>query len=415
MKEDKISKQRSNATNYYSFFIALFPILCIYDSRLPGLTAGDVCLGIFLFYAVVSKSEITRKTKASQTLLLLMFYYFTMMLLSVFFQIYAPMTDMLVRLIRFVFYIFCVLFVSNRFFSYELASKWVVRISLLASIYILTQYILYYGFSYVLSGYIKILPIYLKEYADKDYYNMYNLLFFRPTSFFLEPAQYSQYAVVGLCVSLFTAIGRKYKSILTSIVISAGIIFSTSMQGILCTVALWLVWGVSLYYRERNIKKFSVSILAIISISSILLVAYNTEVVQNAIARFGSTNNSAVSARLGGFTSIENLNGVFRYIGFGFGQVPNNTWMSSAAFILYGTGVIGLILTVLFFSKSFFSTKEFTGKILCLIFFVFFWEAAIFTGYMFVFYFSFIFFSMPMNPDIIKNRIETYQANKVGA
>lgn len=394
MIENYLSQDNTKIIRMYSRFIAFLPIICIYASGIPGLTAGDVCLGLFLLCSMFSLKRNQNK-KTSRVFVFLCVYYVCTSMLSILFQNNPMFTDILIRITRFIFYIVVLLFVSKRYFVYNITSKWVIRISIFGTAFILIQYILYFMFSYILSGYLSFVPIYLKEYTTFNYSTLYSTHFFRPTSFFLEPAQYAQYAVLGLCLSLFSPSQKQLRTVLTSAIISVGIILSTSIQGIVFTAFLWTIWGVTIYLRSKNIKGLLLLLSAIVIIPLIAYSIYNTSVIQNSLSRILSSdsnimNNTAVDARFGGFSAINNLDGIFEYIGLGFGQVPNDLWMSSAAYVWYGTGLVGLMLTVFLFIACFFASKDFAAKLICLMYFAMFWGAFIFNSYMLVFYFSFI-------------------------
>lgn len=414
--------RKSKAVYIYSCFIAFLPILSIYASGIPGVTLGDLGLILlFVFTAIDRRKDnvisCNDNTKIIRVFFLLSFYYLFSFFCSAILQPNPPIVDMAIRIIRFLFYILVLITISRKYFDYDITSNWVIRISIFAAFYVVIQYIFYYKFSYILSGYIKIFPIYLKRYSVIDYAARYESHFFRATSIFLEPAHYTQYAVLGLCFSLVGYSQKKYRSLIIPIIISAGIILSTSIQGITITALLWLFWIPIIYSYNKNKKGILFIYLILIFLPIIMYFVLNSDIVQNALSRIflsgGNQELSAYNARFGGIEAISRLKGIFTFIGMGFGQVPKNLWMNSAAYVWYGTGLIGIILTLYLLIKCFLVSKNLVSRLVCLIYFVLFFSSDIFNSYICVFYFSFMCFTSlrSSKPNYLEQQIVS-SANK---
>lgn len=393
---------KSNKIIYtYSCLIAFLPIMSIYASGIPGLTLGDLCLLLFLIYSVLNRNyhhsfSGKKSVKIWRLFIIIIFYYSISFLCSILLQYRPPVLDMSVRILRFMFYVIILLEVSKKYFDYQIASKWIIRISIIATLYVILQYLLYYRYSYILPGYLKIIPIYLNKYSLIDYATSYKLHFFRATSFFLEPAHYAQYAVVGLAIALFKQTRFQFRSIIVSIVISLGIVLSTSIQGIIITAVLWIIWIPYIYKKSENKNGLIKFFLSLILLSLVGYFILDTNIVHLALSRLitseANMESVAYNARFGCFKEIYNLTGIYRIIGMGFGQVPRDSWMSSAAYIWYGTGTIGLIVTLYLLIRCYLLSHAIYSKLICLIYLMLFWSASIFNSYMFVYYLSFICF-----------------------
>lgn len=404
---------RNNTIHVYSCFIAFLPIISIYASGIPGLTLGDVCLILLFFFSVISSKKSntiggTDKSRVIRTFLILAFYYLVSFCCSTILQPNPPIVEMSIRIIRFLFYIIVLLELSKKYFDYEIASKWVRRISVAATFYVVLQYILYFKYSYILKGYLQSIPIYLKEYSVIDYAERYQWHFFRASSFFLEPAHYAQFAVLGLCFALTGYTQKNQYSLINAILISIGIILSTSIQGIIITAILWLIWIPVIYSRNRNKKGIMTVYILLVCLPVLMYYMLGTDVVQNTLSRITegkSQDMSAYNARFGGVTAINSLKGIFFLIGKGFGQVPEELWMNSAAYVWYGTGIIGIALTFYLLIKCFIVSKTYAAKLVCFIYLILFFSSDIFNSYMCIFYFSFMCFGTKITQQI---HLQTY-------
>lgn len=236
----------------------------------------------------------------------------------------------------------------------------IVVISLLMSGVVITQTILYY-FGNVIIGDGRFFLIPMRQFMEKSVVNyltigdMKHLGLFRPSSFFLEPAHHCQYCILGLCCTLFDrkAINRK------SIIISVGIILTTSGMGIIAMVVLWTLRFL-LGLKKITYRKF-------LAIGGLLLIAilgfiylYNAGGAFTAtIDRLmGRTEYNPFEGRLGTILHVYNLTGIDRWIGVGFENLPTygefNTpvYMTSLVETMYCQGIIGIVLLIILYIKQ---------------------------------------------------------------
>lgn len=366
------------------------PILASYYSGIPGFTLSDVFLIIFFLLSLLKKDKKNFNfNNLSLGALCLIYILFTLItLLSQ--KNNSQIMDILIRTIRFSFYTIIIIFTSYKLFNIKYAFKYIKNISILGTCYIIIQYISYYVFHKVLKGFVSFLPLYTSSYQNFNYEYFYKSLYFRPTSFFLEPAHFSRYALIAVILILF--LNKENGKIKHAIFITAGIISSTSGQGIFLVFIVWIIWIVNYIIKTNSYKKLIKSTLLFTSFPIILFLLNNISVINYAISRLQSiSETSAIYARLYGFINvINNLDGYTFFIGKGFGSYIG-FWLSSGSYILYGTGFIGFLLTLYFFVRLFFKSNK-TAKILTLCYlFLFITDDSYFT-YINVLYFSFIFY-----------------------
>jgi hypothetical protein len=262
--------------------------------------------------------------------------------------------DCFIRTFRYFFYISIVFFVSSKADLFVL-KQLIIAISGFSTFFIFIQFFLYQSFGYILHGFFTFLPLYVEKYASDDYTTFYENIFFRPTSFFLEPAHYSRYVLIALALLLFKKEKISSKDFYLAVFISAGIVLSTSSQGYAILLLLWFFFC---WMRKKNIESSSIrgSITIILLFLPILLYQIkNIHFVNNTVARTfseGSASDSgAFGARMNGVLQFFDLPVVYQMIGMGFGSVPSK-WVSSLGYWLYGSGFITFIVYVFFMIKN---------------------------------------------------------------
>jgi len=341
-------------TRLYSVLLAVLPVLATYASGIPGFSMGDAALAACCAWAVLGGfcCRINDFTVRPTAIVLAMYLLVLFNIITALVQPEPEITNILIRTIRYFFYLFAVAFCSRRMLDLELCRRAVRVTAVLATGYLLTQYILYTGAGVVLRGYVPFLKLYVEGYAATDYEGIYRIMY-RPTSFFLEPAHYARYAAVAAALFLFDGEKLRPRNVLAAGFVSLGVLLSTSAQGY---VLLAVVWGACLLTRWRAAEGPGVQGLfwglglgMPLLLWGVLELPFVRETLDRALnIDFSNlTNaNTALGARLGGFGAWAALPPVYQLIGMGFGVVPEEGWLSSAAYFLYGSGplVLGLYL-----------------------------------------------------------------------
>lgn len=397
-------KEATGLSKLFSVFLALLPVIAIYSSGIPGFNLADIILMLFLAASVIMGSNKTYRIDTRLVRILSFCVYIcTMPLLIGAVSQTTVFSDVVVRTIRILFYIISATFLSRRHLDTRTFKKAVVRISLLAVVYIVIQYIAYNLFEYYLVGYLPFLEVYQAGYEGVDYLSKFEMQFFRPTSFFLEPAHCSRFLIIGLVLVLFKRRIRR-RDYIFAVMIAMGILLTTSGQGYIMVAIVFLCFVFFNPYKKLSITKFGRA-LGLLSLAAIfiLIVYFSTDIIQNTFSRiFNDTSTGAVSARLGTLTEILDEEPLYLIFGHGYGAVPyENAWMSGITYVLYGSGIIGLLILLSFFIKSIF-VKKTANKIIALVFLFLFFTDDAFNSYMTVIYLSIILYYME---DVRENRI----------
>ena len=188
--------------------------------------------------------------------------------------------------------------------------------------------------------------------------------FFRPSGFFLEPSHFFLYSfpLIGVCL---LSPERNRKSMRAAILISIGLVLTTSGMGIASVIVLWLVYFI-LKNNEFNIKGaftkfFSARTILIGMVSIILLfVAYRfIPFFHSSIERiFTNDDHSAIDGRVRLASSFaKTISGRAKY--FGTPGITRGLDFNLSGF--YATyfkwGIVGLVFTYWFYIQGIFKLK----------------------------------------------------------
>lgn len=383
-KCDLPSKRQEHISRAFSVFLALYPILCMYKA-IYRFTIGDVLLILFLSFSLTNKIRISKPC-------IVVFSFvtvagFELMLNLMFSSVtaeYEPLS-LVFRLVKFIFYMCCVFLVGEKHFNAEVFYHAIIFVAVAATLFLVIQYVLFYRTGTIILGRIPGLPLYLEEYSDINYDLVYSNIF-RPCSFFLEPASFCQYAVVALVMTLFRSLNKRggLKNIIFLIIITVGIVMTTAAQGILYIFVIYA------FFSFKNSKSRIKSISFLIAMLVLMLICYN----HIDVVRFGVNrllfDDAASNARLGSYHYITEMGNVPLFFGYGYGVTPNNEYLAGFAYIWYGCGLVGVMLSLGIFASFYLNSKTDSAKLICLLFLVMFVGTALFYNYMLFWYFTVI-------------------------
>lgn len=339
----------------FTVAVAILPLLATYSSGIPGFSAADVVLVCFFIVTLLRyRSPLRNNFAVSPNLIYIAIYLIVLLsLISLATQKDAQFVNVAIRTIRYFFYLSVVGVCSRRILDIPMCEKAVVFVCIAATSYIVLQFALYHTSDVILKGFLPFLSVYEEGYATTNYESIYSSMY-RPTSFFLEPAHYARYQLIGLAVCLFSSnsFSHKNRSIFVAIFISIGILISTSAQGYLLMFIIWLVWIVKQLCETQNNTVRNVLLCLIPFLPLIIYAVFSTQVVELTIKRAlnwdVSNTNTAIGARIGGLQYYIDLPFLYKIIGCGFGVVPEHAWLSSAAYWLYGSGIIVFLLYLIY-------------------------------------------------------------------
>lgn len=361
MHNDSFGKKAIN------FLLALAPILSIYYF-LSGVTLGEFIIGICAFFSLFFK-----KNKSFNRSIYIIFafvaYSFVISIASFVFHNYE--FEWLTRLLRFFFYCICIYIISSRgAFDKKYFFKYAGIISIFVFIGMLFQYFTYYTTHSYFKLFGNILPVYSESRMSIDYENVFDYSFFRPSSFFTEPAHLCQFVILPLAYFLFNESDKKFNLRIPIIVCCVlSIVLSTSLWG----YSLFAI--VLVFFVFRKAKRIGITRITLFAplLVVFVVILVKTPFFKNSISRLNIDSlleSQTFIGRFGGYDSFFSKSLGTIIFGSGFGNIGNAEYANSVVYILYGTGIIGIVfwLTVLFF--NFFKNPVFFNKLFLLLFFV---------------------------------------------
>ena len=398
--------------NLYACFLAIMPVLATYASGIPGFSVTDVLLVLFTAYAALWPSVCT-KNRYAVSVNGLLIGVGLIIGFSLIAQLADPsdVTNVAIRTIRYAFYLFAFLFTSKRLLDVERLQVYVKRVSVLASFYIFLQFTLYTLFGFVLKGYISLFELYVPSYATTDYEAIYSIMY-RPTSFFLEPAHFARYAIIGLILFLF-AKDVRVSDILMGGILSLGVVLSTSSQGYVLLALVWFIFVLACVVKTRGRTARVFGLFAILIAPVLLLLLLSLPAVRSTLLRSlsggGITDgNSALGARLGGYMYFFDLTSFHKLFGVGFGSIPEGSWLPSAAYWLYGSGILVFAVYVIFLLYALRRLKG-ANRMILLVMFILFFSDDCFYSYMCVLFYSLALLTKEERyetPSLYRDRVE---------
>lgn len=385
-------------SKFFSIFLALYPVLCIYKA-FSSFTIGDVILICFFLFSLKKSLKIDSRFCLS---LIFAVYIIIVFVINYMFTSSEYLNNnffsVLLRIIKFIFYISSVFICTKDFFDYKIFKKTLIILASFSFLFIFLQYIVYFIFGEIIIGQIPFLPLHLDEYSKIDYNLIYSNTF-RPSSIYLEPSIMSQVLILPLGIILYDKNDlSKFKRFLFILLCSIGIVLTKSAQGVLYLAITFCFY--ICFFIKNKIKSFLFFILLILCF---LFLFFYVDSFHFAVNRL-LTDKYASSARLDSFDYCFSLNGLYMIFGYGYGTTPNNVYMTGAAYVWFGSGIIGLLLIISLFILFFIKSKNLLGKNLCLLFFVMFFGTSLFYNYMLFWYFSIILVVSKINTNFFKSK-----------
>jgi hypothetical protein len=373
----------------FTISVVILPLIMVYRSPISGLDLGTfwfLCLSIFLLL----KSK--RIQLSNKPLLIFLTYTLISTLISILLQ-----SDLSVILIlrtgKFIALILIILYLGYHFFDIQIGIKALKVVTFSAVIYIILQTIMYKFLGILLPrGFLSL--IVTDYYSNIDYAHSASI-FYRPTGFFIEPASFSQYTLLYLTYSLFGFNSTKrcfnWKH---AVFVSLGIILSGSGQGLLLLVIVWLIWFITrVLFGSISFKGilllFIILIIGTVLIPPLLETSHVTKTLTRVFGESGLGFGDALMARTKGFDYFSNLEGIYKLIGMGYGNVPENIYFNSTAYTLYCSGILGMFLVVLIYISLFVRGNSFQ-KVFTIIYFILIMGSATFTAANICFFLSFL-------------------------
>ncbi|KGA96288.1 hypothetical protein BALCAV_0217195 [Alkalihalobacillus alcalophilus ATCC 27647 = CGMCC 1.3604] len=369
----------------YTIIILTLPITFQYSSVVPGISLGELFLvGVVflcLIYMMLSKQKIKPISFLKNPFFWLVIYIIFISLISGMIQDTFSLTTVSTRIIRFVFYTICAIIISSQFFDFTYGIKIYKRFVILATSFLMVQIILYHSTGFILQGTIPGANM----VNDFSYDRIQESLsrFYRPMSFFTEPGYYARYVLPFLAFCLFSSkLHAKYRTDMgKAIFITIGLFLSGSGQGILLGIFLWAGYFIT---KGVDISTFRIRIRYLIGGLALPIISFfilQFDHIQRSLDRLWGGPMASSNLRVyRGFAVYEQFPLLEKFIGVGYGNSGNYIeahgiytqydfpgmpeYMNSVAYILTGTGIIGLLILLWTFVFMYKKQKVFIRRLL---------------------------------------------------
>lgn len=283
----------------------------------------------------------------------------------------------------------------NNLISFRFFLQTILFVAVLATACLFVQYTSYY----IVGVHINFIPTFLLNDFMLNQTRvavtsaMGNGLY-RPSAFFTEPSHYAQY-VFPLLFYLLLSPNINREKIRYAVLISCGLILTTSGVGIATAIVLWIAFF-CFYTFQKNRKQFFRGVIVIFLFAILFAVLYvRIEIFREAILRlFGESTLSSYSSTdgrtKGGMLLLEALDKRNWILGIGEYQSIPGYYVSGLFEIILTNGIVGLILYLLIFIQHIIiSRRDFKiFSAFCMILLVY---SNIYSLQYMVYYFAFLF------------------------
>ena len=193
------------------------------------------------------------------------------------------------------------------------------------------------------------------------------MAFYRPSAFFLEPSHMMLFCFPVMVSALFEK-NQSRRSLVVALVVSLGIMLSTSGMGMVLVFGCWgvtilkrltgggngLVEKIKSLMRPKNLKWLG------LALGAVVLLFLCVEPFRMSIVRifYNPDGKTAIGGRVGtGFRAISYLSGIERWLGKqNWGNV--HKWnMTGFAYTMYTQGIVGMVLSYVFYVRSLWKAK----------------------------------------------------------
>ena len=378
---------------FLSIIIALLPFIYLYRIDAIQVNCGLICILLIALYGLI-KMVATRKG----------FREFPgIIIITIVYLVFNSLVETGVRELGiFMIGLLPTLWLYDQdLVDVSTLKKAISVIAAVSAIVVIMQSIAYYLFGIVSDN--RVLLPFASMLEDKYYFetSMFQGSLFRPSGFFLEPSHFIQYSVAAIACLQFdedNLNGAKISKL--AILISIGCILTTSGMGIVLVPCIWAYFAVSI--RGFSSRKLRIIVSGIIVVAIAFLLLSSTTFFGLAIDRILGTGTSTETSYAGRmYTSyfLNELNGVEKWIGRGFQNIPRYTgnyrtgmgyYMTGIVELQYCLGYIGTFLVLVLVIYYIVKRKNYQ-RLSAIIFLVFIFIAAKIKLVDFIFYSSLVF------------------------
>lgn len=339
---------RITSKKVYAFLITFLPMLAVYISPIPGMDLGTF---VVLFYGVYCFFRKPRFWNSPSFLVLILYtLLITVLNLISATKMYSDTFTVVMRVMRFVIMLIIMIEMgySNDGDETELF-QYLRFFSVFVAVYAILQLLFFQ-----ITG-LKLINVFGSTKQGVQFNSelgKYEAAY-RPPSVFLEPSSVTYYIIPYICMALFLDFDskkEKQRNFFYALIITFGVICTTSGQGVIALAVIWALWLLKELFRGHFGKIF-----IIVSIVAGVIWLTSGSILEFTFGRITETEGlSAVEAREIGYKTLKDLDTFHMFFGNGYGNYIESIYYSSIADILFCTGYVGLVLVGIFYISIFF-------------------------------------------------------------
>ena len=359
----------------FAFFFALSFILNSYSSGIDGISLGAV---IHIIYAIVSIVLISKyglkigknAVQISPILLAIIFTVISMIDIVFLPSSETSLLNSFKELGKVYLWGISICIVNYIFFDLKSLRKWFVIIGGISTLFLFIQFLMWLIGGSEINGIISLglLQPYHIDYSIGS--GSFYTSFYRPSSFFSEPAFYANFILSAIALVLVNSNGINKKQYIFIIsFFSLGILVSSSTAGIVLLFILFC-----LYYKNYIFKNLYSFLIGLLVFTSILGVVYfNLESFDEStyLGKSIVTINRKFevmdhSRRFGrSYDALDYLKEEQKIFGVGMGNEINilppnsDSYMNTVTMIIFSVGVVGLGVFMIFITGLLLSAKNY--------------------------------------------------------
>lgn len=336
----------------YSFFVALIPVISIYQFPIVNKGISTVIVFFFAPYAFLYAMKNALAVKP-----LFLYCFFTVWI------IYKSRGDLNNRLV-YLLALVHVLGVVNGAADYEIMLETIKKVSYLCAWLVIFQTLVFYlfgiRFSYISADFV------LENHRQQILSQSTGSGLYRPCAFFSEPAHYATYCSLGILLFLFSEETKKVE-LKKAIITAFGVLCTTSGIGLVLVVCIF-GWYV-LFSEVKKGKKIQQIILWLIVGSIAFFLLINVPFIKHTYQRFINNNTTASGNAIIGRTlfyqsTVGSLSKKNMIVGLGSTSIPDHVYMTGYMKMVYCYGLIGYVLLII--SLLVLSIWSHNRKIICI-------------------------------------------------
>lgn len=373
-------------TKFFTSIIILLPILNVYGSFIPSIELGTLII-IVLSIIFLINGRLSAFGKDYVWLLVLGVFFLCTIISTQLLTLNPNYTlEYFFRFLKICVIVVVIFSIGKKYYNHEYALAFLTKSSYICTVFLIIQNALFFigiDLPGIIPGFAAVKGDASADIVPED--------MFRPCAFFIEPSHYAAYQLVFLCYLVSNPQIKNRKKLFPMTLF--GIFLSTSGTGYTTTLAIFIlsIFICPEFRRELTSKGF---FRIIMLVASFIILLVFTPIGMQSISRFlndDGTVGGAATGRLdsGAFLIFLTLQGALQWIGCGFGYRPDDIYFPSLYAILYGDGIIGLIVFLLLLIYYYKKSSSF-GKLLCMTYAILFVGTGVFNFASIGLYFSLI-------------------------